>query len=100
MPGSPTVGFIAKVTVFSAAIGAGRWWLALIGVLTSVVAAFFYLRVIVYMYMRQPEGEVGGGSMPGLPSLAVGLLGALTLVLGVFPSLLAGVLEQASILRW
>jgi NADH-quinone oxidoreductase subunit N len=96
----PTVGFIAKVTVFSAAIGAGRWWLALVGVLTSVVAAFFYLRVIVYMYMRQPEGEEGDGSRSGLPSVAVGLLAVLTLVLGVFPSLLEGVLEQASILRW
>ncbi|MGZ8570864.1 MAG: NADH-quinone oxidoreductase subunit N, partial [Actinomycetota bacterium] len=96
----PTVGFIAKVTVFSAAIGAGRWWLAMVGVLTSVVAAFFYLRVIVYMYMRQPEGEEGDGSRSGLPSVAVGLLAVLTLVLGVFPSLLEGVLEQASILRW
>ena len=51
----PTAGFIAKVNVFSAAIGAGYWPLALVGVLMSVVAAFFYLRVIVLMYMRAPE---------------------------------------------
>ena len=50
----PTAGFIAKVGVFGAAIGAGDWPLALIGVLASVVAAFFYLRVIVLMYMQEP----------------------------------------------
>ena len=44
----PTAGFIAKVGVFTAAIAAGHWPLALIGVLASVAAAFFYLRVIVY----------------------------------------------------
>src|SRR5919197_620459 len=52
----PTAGFIAKVNVFSAAIGAGYWELALIGVLASVAAAFFYLRVIVFMYMEEPVG--------------------------------------------
>ena len=51
----PTAGFIAKVNVFSAAIGAGYWGLVLIGVLLSVAAAFFYLRVIVLMYMQEPE---------------------------------------------
>ncbi|HEY7477264.1 MAG TPA: NADH-quinone oxidoreductase subunit N [Actinomycetota bacterium] len=96
----PTVGFIAKVTVFSAAIGAGHWPLALLGVLTSVVAAFFYLRVIVYMYMRQPEGDPVEATVPGAPLVTAGVLAALTLVLGVFPSLLAGILEEASILRW
>ena len=51
----PTAGFIAKVNVFTAAIDAGYWILALIGVLASVAAAFFYLRVIVLMYMQEPE---------------------------------------------
>ena len=51
----PTAGFIAKVNVFSAAIDAGYWGLVLIGVLLSVAAAFFYLRVIVLMYMQEPE---------------------------------------------
>ncbi len=53
----PTAGFIAKVGVFTAAISAGYWPLALIGVLASVAAAFFYLRVVVLMFMREPEGE-------------------------------------------
>ena len=55
----PTAGFIAKVTVFSAAIGAGNWPLALVGVLASVVAAFFYLRVIVYdVHAGARRGEI------------------------------------------
>ena len=53
----PTAGFIAKVDVFTAAISAGNWPLVLLGVLMSVASAFFYLRVIVYMYMRDPAGD-------------------------------------------
>jgi NADH-quinone oxidoreductase subunit N len=95
----PTAGFIAKVTVFSAAIGAGNWPLAVVGVLASVVAAFFYLRVIVYMYMREPVGtaETDAGLVPRLVAgvLAVGII-----VLGVFPGILTGILEPASVVRW
>jgi NADH-quinone oxidoreductase subunit N len=95
----PTAGFIAKVTVFSAAIGAGNWPLAVVGVVASVVAAYFYLRVIVYMYMREPaEGiESDDGVMP---RVAAGVLAAGILVLGVFPGILTGILEPASIVRW
>ena len=53
----PTAGFVAKVVVFSAAVRAGYWPLVLVAVLASVVAAFFYLRVIVLMYMQEPEEE-------------------------------------------
>src|ERR671931_438158 len=53
----PTAGFVAKAGVFAAAIGAGYWPLAVIGVVASVAAAFFYLRVIVLMYMQEPQGE-------------------------------------------
>ena len=95
----PTAGFIAKVTVFSAAIGAGNWPLAVVGVVASVAAAFFYLRVIVYMYMREPVGivETDTGMMP---RLAAGVLGVAVLVLGVFPGILTGILETASVVRW
>ena len=67
----PTAGFIAKVNVFTAAIDAGYWILALVGVLASVAAAFFYLRVIVLMYMQEPEAapatteRSGTGAMNG-----------------------------------
>ena len=95
----PTAGFIAKVGVFSAAIGAGRWWLALIGVLASVVAAYFYLRVIVLMYMQEPVGEQDEDRAV-LPRVTIAIPAVLTIALGVFPGLLSGILQKASILSW
>jgi NADH-quinone oxidoreductase subunit N len=99
----PTAGFIAKVGVFSAAIDAGNWPLVVVAVLASVAAAFFYLRVIVYMYMVAPEPAVDEASTAAaatLPRAAGLVLAAGTLVLGVFPGLLSGVIEQAAVLRW
>ena len=49
----PIAGFIAKWYIFSAAVKAGYYWLAIIGVLTSVVSVFFYLRIVVMMYMTE-----------------------------------------------
>jgi NADH-quinone oxidoreductase subunit N len=101
----PTAGFIAKVNVFSAAIGAGYWALVLLGVLMSVAAAFFYLRVIVLMYMQEPE-EVSATSGPdGVvagrgASATLVVPAAATLVLGLFPGVIVGVIEKASVLRW
>ena len=51
----PFAGFFAKFLVFTAAYRAGYWWLALIGLVTSVISAFYYLRIIVNMYMRDRE---------------------------------------------
>ena len=95
----PTAGFIAKVTVFAAAIGAGNWPLAVVGVLASVAAAFFYLRVIVYMYMREPVEELDADPTVW-PRVAAGVLAAGVVVLGVFPGILSGVLRSAAVLRW
>ncbi len=52
----PTAGFVGKFYLFAAAIQAGYLWLTVIAVLNSAVAAYYYLRLIVYMYMREPEG--------------------------------------------
>jgi NADH-quinone oxidoreductase subunit N len=52
----PLAGFAGKFYVFSAAVKAQYYWLAVIGILTSVVAAFYYLRIIMYMYFREPAG--------------------------------------------
>ena len=95
----PTVGFVAKVGVFGAAILAGHWSLAVIGVLSSVAAAFFYLRVIVLMYMQEPQG-IQDEDRSILPRVALAIPAILTLALGVFPGLIVGILERASILRW
>lgn len=51
----PTAGFFAKYYVFSAAVQSGLVWLAVLGVLASAVGSYYYLKVIVYLYMREPE---------------------------------------------
>lgn len=81
----PTAGFMGKFYVFSAAVKAGYIGLAIIGVLNSVVSVFFYLRVTVMMYMREPRAEVGPIYTP--PALAAALVIAVwgTLQLGLFP---------------
>ena len=53
----PTAGFIAKVYVFNAAVQANLVWLAIVGVLNSVVAAYYYLRVVMNMYTAEPASE-------------------------------------------
>ena len=93
------MGFIAKLTVFGAAIAAGNWPLALVCVLASVIAAYAYLRVIVRMYFREPRGELTDDRSV-VPEMAGLVLAVTVVVLGVFPRLLSSIIEQASILRW
>jgi NADH-quinone oxidoreductase subunit N len=95
----PTAGFIAKVGVFGAAVRAGHWPLVLIGVVSSVAAAFFYLRVIVLMYMQEPQGE-HAPDRAVLPRVAIAIPAVLTVVFGTFPQLVLGFLDKASVLRW
>jgi len=96
----PTAGFIAKVSVFGAAVQAGYWPLVLIAVLASVVAAFFYLRVIVIMYTQEPAVDEPPLERATGPAIAIGVVAAATLVLGVFPGIAFHFLEQASVLQW
>ena len=56
----PLAGFMGKFYVFSTAVKAQYYWLAIIGFLNSVVAAYYYLRVMMYMYFREPIGEAAG----------------------------------------
>ena len=95
----PTAGFIAKVGVFRAAIGAGHWELALVGVLASVVAAFFYIRVMVLMYMQEPKGE-HEPDPSFMPRLAIAIPAVITVVLGILPGLVTDLLDKASVIRW
>jgi NADH-quinone oxidoreductase subunit N len=95
----PTAGFIAKVSVFSAAVRAGHWPLVLIAVIASVIAAFFYLRVIVLMYMQEAQDDVRPKASP-LPAFAVGAPAVLTVLFGVFPGIVYGFLRSAAVFRW
>jgi NADH-quinone oxidoreductase subunit N len=82
----PFGGFIAKWYVFNAAVQAGYVWLAIIGVLTSVVSVFFYLRVVVMMYMTPPESRPSLPEVPKIAGAAVVTAGLIVLYLGVLPT--------------
>ena len=80
-----TGGFLAKFYVFSTALQANLTGLAIIGVLNSAVAAYYYLRIIIYMYMREPRDEAPVPAItPGL-GIALALCLAATIYLGVLP---------------
>ena len=82
----PTAGFMGKFYIFSAAIEAQRVELAVVGVLTSVVSVYYYLRVTVVMFMRDPAaGAAPGPATPGVV-LATAVAAAGTLYLGVYPT--------------
>lgn len=82
----PLGGFVGKFYLFGAAVRGGYVGLAVIGVLNSAVAAYYYLRLVVYMYMREPGGAAPAyaPSFAGGLALAVALIG--TVVLGVMPA--------------
>lgn len=82
-----TSGFTGKYAVFSAAIANGGTWLAVVGVLSSAIAAFFYVRVIVLMYFSEPDGDAVSIATPSAYTIiAIGIGASVTLLLGVLPS--------------
>lgn len=91
----PTAGFVGKFYLFGAAVKSGYVWLAVIGVLNSAAAAYYYLRLIVYMYMREPEGAptVLAPSLSGALALVVALWGVVQL--GVAPGPLFDLAQAA-----
>ena len=82
----PLAGFIAKWYVFTAAIKAGYVWLAIIGVLTSVVSVFFYLRIVVMMYMTPTDTPMKLPAVPRMAGLALVVSALLVLYLGILPT--------------
>ena len=82
----PLAGFVAKWYVFSAAIKAGYSWLAIVGVLTSVVSVFFYLRVVVMMYMTTAETPARFPPVPRLAGAALVVSAILVFYLGILPT--------------
>jgi NADH-quinone oxidoreductase subunit N len=91
----PLAGFVAKFYLFGSAVRAGYIWLTVIAVLNSAIAAYYYLRVIVYMYMREPEGEptAVAPSFAGGLALAIALVGIV--LVGVIPSQFADLAQAA-----
>ena len=94
-----TTGFLAKFYVISAAVDSGAYPLALIAMIAAVIAAFFYLRVIVLMYSPPAEGEAAPRLR--LPrTMGVALAGALavTLVIGLYPAPVIDFARHATLL--
>jgi NADH-quinone oxidoreductase subunit N len=85
-----TGGFFAKFYVLSAALQSNLVWLTIIGVINSAVAAYYYLRVIVMMYMKEPRGEVPVTPTPPATAFAIAACLLATLYLGVFPGRVLG----------
>jgi NADH-quinone oxidoreductase subunit N len=103
-----TSGFVAKFTVFAASVDAREYGLTLVGVITTVIAAFFYLRVIVVMYMSEPteaavEPAVAGGgprlfALDPATGLALGVAVLATVVMGVVPGAFIDFARHATLL--
>jgi NADH-quinone oxidoreductase subunit N len=91
-----TGGFFAKFYVFSAAVKANLIWLTLIGVVNSAIGAYYYLRIVVVMYMRESRKPVPVTPVPfGLGvALAVSLVA--TLYLGILPNRVLQYAQQSA----
>ncbi len=81
-----TAGFVGKFYVFNAAVAAHWVTLAIVGVLMSVVSAYYYLGVVVSMYMRDPAGEDDWAKVSAGPAFALAFTVGITLLLGVWPA--------------
>ena len=84
----PTAGFVGKFYIFKSAVGAGHIWLVIIGAVNTAVSAFYYLRVVVTMYMCEPEEELEFS--PYASTLVIGLIIAVVCIflIGILPSLM------------
>ncbi|MDZ7379670.1 MAG: NADH-quinone oxidoreductase subunit N, partial [candidate division KSB1 bacterium] len=94
----PTAGFVGKLLIFRAAIDSGFVVLAVIGVATSAIAAYYYFMVIKTMFMDAPTGEVAlSPSRPLTVALAVMVLA--TLLFGLFPNVVLRAIEAAHLVQ-
>jgi NADH-quinone oxidoreductase subunit N len=85
----PMIGFYAKLSVLQAVLSAGYIWLTVVAVMLSLIGAFYYLRIIKFMYFDAPESD-----MPILPGMDIKVLisinGLAVIMLGIFPQTLMG----------
>ncbi|MGQ9572491.1 MAG: NADH-quinone oxidoreductase subunit N [Dehalococcoidia bacterium] len=91
----PTAGFVAKVYIFNAAVQSDLVWLVIIGVLNSVVSAYYYLRVVLRMFLEAPPSEERVSAGPSL-GLAMALASGGILFIGILPFPLLEVSETAA----
>lgn len=90
----PTAGFVAKFYLFMAAVDAGLAWLAVAGVLLSAVSAYYYLRVVMVMYMKEPAGPIELAWSPSAVTAMVVML-VVTVAIGLYPAPLVDYAQDA-----
>ena len=95
----PLAGFWAKAYVILAAVQAGGWLtvLAILAMLNAAAAAFYYLRVVVYMYMREPVGETAPSTPGRLFKIGLAVTSVATLAFGFFPGLVTAAINAANV---
>ncbi len=82
----PTAGFIGKFFIFRSLVYAGYAWLAVVAVVFSVISAFFYLRVVMYMYMYEPSETAEQALAPSAPlGLALFITAVMVILIGLYP---------------
>jgi len=81
----PTAGFVAKFYIFMAAVDAHLTWLVVLAVVFTAVSAYFYLRVVMVMYMKEPDEAVQLAAPPGVV-MVLAVAAAVVLLLGIYPS--------------
>jgi len=92
----PTAGFMGKFWLFGAAIESGYVWLAVIGVLNSAISLYYYLRIVVFMYLKKDATVAAdGGTSPSI-AFAMAVAVAATIFLGVYPRLLFELAEVSA----
>lgn len=82
----PTAGFVGKFYIFRSAVESGQIWLVIIGAINTAISAFYYLRVVVAMYMREPEAELDFHPYPSLLIIALTLAAIGVVLIGILPS--------------
>jgi NADH-quinone oxidoreductase subunit N len=92
-----TAGFIGKIYIFNAALSSNLIWLAILLGLNSVIGAYYYLRVIVAMYMREPEHEIAAEPVPWTLSAVLWIAAAATIYAGLFPARIIGFATKAAL---
>lgn len=91
----PAAGFIGKFYLFSGAIQAGYIWLAIIGVLNSAASVYFYLRVMVFMYMKKPTEEFDWFTVSPTSACCLCIAVAGVLIPGVVPGFILQLAQKA-----
>lgn len=92
----PTLGFFGKFYLFNAAVGEGLLWLAVWGMLSSVIGVYYYLRPIVVMYMKEGEAEIAGRSLNATTVTAV-VMALLIVLLGFVSGPIFAAVEKSLI---